>query len=86
MLWNAIMLHARSGNMIKHRGFAVMSVFGNTVTAWSWFGVNQLSVGLHSYGFTDSASFWLMIFILSQFAVCAIGLIPYGRWKSGATQ
>ena len=72
--------------MIKHRGFAVMSVFGNTVTAWSWFGVNQLRVGLHSYGFTDSASFWLMIFILSQFAVCAIGLIPYGRWKSGATQ
>jgi len=69
--------------MIQQRGFAVMSVFGNVVTAWSWFGVNQLSVGLHSYGFTDSATFWLMIFILSQLLVCALGFVPPSRWKSG---
>ena len=23
------------------------------VTTWSWFGVNELGVGLHSYGFTE---------------------------------
>ncbi|MDF7826884.1 cytochrome c biogenesis protein CcsA [Pontiellaceae bacterium B12227] len=86
VIWNAIMLHAKYGMMVKHRGFAVMAVFGNVVTAWSWFGVNQLSVGLHSYGFTDSASFWLVMFCLSQTAFCAIGLIPSNRWKSGATQ
>ena len=80
--WGAIMLHARWGKMIKIRGFAVMAVFGNIVTAWSWFGVNQLSVGLHSYGFTDSAGRWLTIFCLSQIAICFIGLIPKRFWRS----
>ncbi len=86
VIWNAIMLHAKYGLMVKHRGFAVMAVFGNVVTAWSWFGVNQLSVGLHSYGFTDSASFWLVMFCLAQLLLCAAGLMPPKRWKSGASQ
>jgi len=84
VLWNAIMLHARYGGMVKHRGFALMAVFGNVVTAWSWFGVNQLSVGLHSYGFTDSASFALMVFALSQVLICFAGFTPPRRWRSGA--
>ncbi len=82
VLWNAIMLHARYGGMVKHRGFAVMSVFGNAVTAWSWFGVNQLSVGLHSYGFTDSASFYLMLFIVSQLLIVIIGMVPTRFWRT----
>jgi ABC-type transport system involved in cytochrome c biogenesis permease subunit len=86
VLWNAIMLHARYGKMVRHRGFAVMAVFGNVVTAWSWFGVNQLGVGLHSYGFTDSASFWLLMFVCSQFVIAIAGLTPAHRWRSGATQ
>ena len=81
--WCAIMLHARWGRMVATRGFAVMAVFGNIVTAWSWFGVNQLSIGLHSYGFTDSASFWLMVFCLSQLAICLLGLLPRRFWRSG---
>ena len=81
--WCAIMLHARWGRMVSTRGFAVMAVFGNVVTAWSWFGVNQLSIGLHSYGFTDSASFWLLCFSLSQIAICAVGMLPKRFWKSG---
>ncbi|MEE9369282.1 MAG: cytochrome c biogenesis protein CcsA [Pontiella sp.] len=86
VIWNSIMLHAKYGRMVKHRGFAIMAVFGNVVTAWSWFGVNQLSVGLHSYGFTDSASFALMVFVLVQMAICLAGFTPSSRWKSGATQ
>ena len=86
VMWNAIMLHARYGKMVKHRGFAVMAVFGNIVTAWSWFGVNQLGVGLHSYGFTDSASFWLIIFALTQATLCMAGLAPSKLWKSGAVK
>ncbi|MBT8043286.1 MAG: cytochrome c biogenesis protein CcsA, partial [Pontiella sp.] len=82
VIWNAIMLHARYGKMVQRRGFAVMAIFGNVVTAWSWFGVNQLSVGLHSYGFTDSASFWLMIFVLSQLVFVAAGLLPVRIWRS----
>ncbi len=82
VLWNAIMLHARYGKMVAQRGFAVMVVFGNMVTAWSWFGVNQLSVGLHSYGFTQSATFWLLIFVSTQFAVVLLGLVPRKLWRS----
>ncbi len=84
VIWNAILLHARYGKMVRHRGFAVMAVFGNVVTAWSWFGVNQLSVGLHSYGFTDSASFTLALFVLLQLAICMAGCTPAKRWKSGS--
>jgi ABC-type transport system involved in cytochrome c biogenesis permease subunit len=83
VLWNAIMLHARYGKMVGHRGFAVMAVAGNIVTAWSWFGVNQLSVGLHSYGFTQSATFWLLVFVCTQLAVVLAGLLPSRLWKSG---
>lgn len=86
VIWNAIMLHARYGKMVRSRGFAVMAVAGNIVTAWSWFGVNQLSVGLHSYGFTQSATFWLLVFVGTQFAVLCTGLVPLRYWKSGETQ
>jgi ABC-type transport system involved in cytochrome c biogenesis permease subunit len=86
VLWTAIMLHARYGKMVANRGFAVMAVFGNVVTAWSWFGVNQLGVGLHSYGFTQSATFWLLVFVLTQLAVVFAGLVPSRHWKSRPVQ
>lgn len=82
VIWTAIMLHARYGLMVKNRGFAVMAVAGNIVTAWSWFGVNQLSVGLHSYGFTQSATFWLLIFVISQLVILLAGLLPPRLWRS----
>ena len=47
VIWNALILHARWGGMVKQRGMAVLAVVGNIVTAWSWFGTNMLGVGLH---------------------------------------
>ena len=73
VIWNAIILHARWGGMVRERGLMVLAVFGNIVTSWSWFGTNMLGVGLHSYGFTDAASLWLTIFVLTQLAVMAAG-------------
>jgi len=84
VLWNALILHARWGGMIKTRGIAVLAVFGNVVTSWSWFGVNQLGVGLHSYGFIDSVAFWLMMFVLSQLVIIAVGLMPREWWRSSS--
>ena len=75
VIWNAIILHARWGGMIRERGMMVMAVFGNIVTSWSWFGTNMLGIGLHSYGFTDAAFFWLSLFMISQVLVMALGLI-----------
>jgi len=51
VLMNALTLHARWAGLVKARGLAVLSILGNIVVSWSWFGVNMLSVGLHNYGF-----------------------------------
>jgi len=53
LLWTAITLHARLAGYIKGFGVAVFSVIGTMVVMLSWFGVNLLGVGLHSYGFTQ---------------------------------
>ncbi len=73
VLWNAVVLHARWGGLIQRRGLAVLAVFGNVVTAWSWFGVNAMGVGLHSYGFRSGMVFWLTVFVLSQLAIMLAG-------------
>jgi len=82
VLWNALVLHARWGRMIGDRGLAVLAVAGNICTAWSWFGVNELGVGLHSYGFTEGVLMVLGIFVASQLAVIAVGLLPLSYWWS----
>jgi ABC-type transport system involved in cytochrome c biogenesis permease subunit len=82
VIWNLLILHARWGGMIRDRGLVVLAIFGNIVTAWSWFGTNMLGVGLHSYGFTESAVFWLSMFVLSQLALMALGIIPLKIWRS----
>jgi len=82
VLWNALVLHARWGGLVKERGLAVLAVGGNIVTAWSWFGVNLLSVGLHSYGFKEGTFFWLALFVLSQLAVIGLGCAPRELWWS----
>ena len=66
VLWNVLILHARWGGLVKERGLMNLAIAGNIVTAWSWFGTNMLGIGLHSYGFMDSAFKWLMAFIASQ--------------------
>ena len=81
VLWNATILHARWGGLIRERGLAVMSVFGNIVVSLSWFGVNMLGVCLHSYGFMDQAFGTLMAFIASQLVVMGLGLIPQRYWR-----
>ncbi len=82
VLWNALILHARWGALVKDRGLAVLAVGGNIVTAWSWFGVNELGVGLHSYGFTEGVLMNLAWFVLSQVAIIIVGLLPLRFWGS----
>ena len=84
VLWCAIILHARWGGFIRQRGLMVMALFGNVVTSFSWFGVNMLGVGLHSYGFMQKAFPWLVGFIVSQLALMLIASMPLERWRSFA--
>ena len=82
VLWCALILHARWGGYIRQRGLMIMAIFGNIVTSFSWFGVNMLGVGLHSYGFMQKAFPWLVGFIISQLALMAIAARPLARWRS----
>jgi ABC-type transport system involved in cytochrome c biogenesis permease subunit len=82
VLWNATILHARWGGLVRERGLMNLAVFGNIVTSFSWFGVNMLGIGLHSYGFTDAAFKWLILFIGSQVVIILLGLLPQKLWRS----
>ena len=84
VLWNAIVLHARWGGMVKNRGMAVLAIGGNIVTAWSWFGVNELGVGLHSYGFTEGVLKALFAFWVSQFMLIVVGLLPWDTFRGAS--
>ncbi len=82
VIWCAVVLHARWGGIARERGLMGLAIFGNIVTAFSWFGVNMLGVGLHSYGFMDRAFKWLMAFDLSQVVLIALCLVPLRYWRS----
>lgn len=82
VLWCAVILHARWGGLIREKGLMVLAVFGNIVTSFSWFGVNMLGVGLHSYGFMEKAFYWLMAFIASQVLIMGLAAVPAGFWRS----
>jgi hypothetical protein len=64
--------------MVSGRGFAALAIGGNVVTAWSWFGTNELGIGMHSYGFTSGVLMWLTVYILLQLAFVGTDLLL--RW------
>ena len=82
VIMGAIYLHARWGGICKDRGLMALAIWGNIITAWSWFGTNMLPVGLHSYGRMDSAYAWLIGFVLVQLVLTATALLPWRFWRS----
>ena len=82
VIWSAIVLHCRWAGLTKERGIMVLSIGGNIVTAWSWFGTNLLQEGLHSYGFSEAGFFWLMVFNATQVALILLAYLPQSLWRS----
>ena len=83
VLWNALILHARLGGLVRERGLLVLAVGGNIVTSWSWFGTNMLGIGLHSYGFMDAAMYALLAFVGVNVLLILIGwAFPQRTWAS----
>jgi len=66
VLWHLMMLHLRISGMVKPLGYAFGISLVNIIVVLAWFGVNLLSVGLHSYGFTDNAALNLILFIVIE--------------------
>lgn len=82
VLWNALVLHARWGGLVRERGLLVMAIGGNIMTSWSWFGTNMLGIGLHAYGFMDAAFWTLITFDIFMVALIIIGSLPFNLWRS----
>ena len=85
VMWNAVVLHARWDRMVTARGFAALAVVGNIVTSWSWFGVNQLGIGLHSYGFTSGVllTLALTVFLHIAFVITALAVTSFQSSRTG---
>lgn len=71
VIWCAVYLHARWSKLWSEHALMNATIFGNIVTAWSWFGVNMLGVGLHSYGFMDKASMALFAYVAFNLGLIA---------------
>ena len=63
--------------------FVTLVIFGNVITAWSWFGTNMLGIGLHSYGFMDEAFKTRMWFAVGQVLFMITAIQPVSNWLSG---
>lgn len=70
-----IILHARLGGYIKEVGLHAANIVLGMIVVFSWWGVNQLGVGLHAYGFTDGVWFWLSIFWATQIVLLLLGVV-----------
>ena len=72
VLWIVLTMHMKLAGMLRERGIAIMSVIGLMVLMLSWFGVNLLGVGLHSYGFSSGFAISLGIYFLFEigFLIC----------------
>ncbi len=52
-LWTLVILHGRMAGWIRDIGVHMNSLVLAIIVTFSWWGVNNLGVGLHSYGFTE---------------------------------
>jgi ABC-type transport system involved in cytochrome c biogenesis permease subunit len=74
-----VILHARLGGYIREVGLHCCNLILGCIVIFSWFGVNQLGVGLHAYGFTDGTWPKIYGFWLSQGLLLLVGL--WFAWK-----
>ncbi len=84
VIWNALILHSRWAGLVKTRGIALLAIVGSMITVWSWFGTNQLGIGLHAYGFDNTLALVCTGLWVSHAMLLAIGLIPTQHWMSFA--
>ena len=69
VMWH-LCTHLRITGLAKPLDFAFYASLVNIIVVLAWFGVNLLSVGLHSYGFTDNVALNLFVFIAFELIFC----------------
>ena len=77
VLYELIIVHARLGGYIRDFGVALLSVIGGAIVAFSWWHVNHLGVGLHSYGFTAGIIDTLYIYYAIATVFVGVSLVGW---------
>ena len=78
VMWQIMMLHLRITGLVKPIGFALGMILNNIVVILAWFGVNLLSVGLHSYGFASGIAVNISIFIAFEL-IAGLGTYAWAK-------
>jgi cytochrome c biogenesis factor len=68
------LLHARWSGWVRDLGFCVGAALTGIVVAFSWFHVNLLGIGLHSYGFASSTKTALYTYYGVELLLIGIGV------------
>ncbi len=79
VLWSAIVFHAKIAKVINPLGVAVGCILALVVVMWAWFGVNLLSIGLHSYGFASGVAGGLIAYVIAEVVFISVSVIVLGR-------
>ena len=74
VLMNLVILHSRVGGYIREVGFHAFCIVLGMITVFSWFGTNQLGIGLHAYGHLDGVWWWIYMFWAGQAALLVFAL------------
>lgn len=83
VLWNALSLHARWAGLVRERGFAMIVIFGNIITLWSWKGVNALGVGLHAYSASNDTTEQVILAVgVIHLFIIFMAALPTKFWGS----
>ena len=80
VLWQLMMVHMRLSGLAKPDRFALGMVLNNIVVLMAWFGVNLLSIGLHSYGFASGIAVNIVLFTVFEL-VTGFGSYYWARSK-----
>ena len=80
VLWQLMMVHMRLSGLAKPDKFALGMVLNNIIVIMAWFGVNLLSIGLHSYGFVSGIAVNIILFTIFEL-VTGFGTYYWARFK-----
>ena len=62
VLANLAILHARMGGFIREWGLHLSAILMAAIVTFSWWGVNLLGEGLHSYGFAEGGNYIYLVY------------------------
>ncbi|HEX5053806.1 MAG TPA: cytochrome c biogenesis protein CcsA [Planctomycetota bacterium] len=80
------LMHARMCGWVRDFGFCLGAAATGIVVAFSWFHVNLLGIGLHSYGFASSTKTALFTYYGVQTGLVLIGAIGVLLRRANAAQ